>query len=131
MPTGKPRGRPRKNPVSNKNTVSKVKRPAVSRITNTSSLFIDDADMDLDIEHFTPIADKKTIPFRDVMTEMYRDSPVPDMFKGNTPDNEEMQKIINDLENTNQGWFGKRTEKGGKSKKYKNHKLKNKTKKIK
>ena len=123
-PTGKSRGRPKKTPVD------KVKFAPIPRITSSNTLISNDTDIDLDLDHFIPITDKNTIPFKDVMPEMYRDSPAPKIFKGDVPDNEDMQKIVKDLEQKNQGWFGKRKEKGGKTKKNKNYKLKRKTKKI-
>lgn len=123
-PTGKSRGKPKKTPVD------KVKFAPIPRITSSNTLISNDTDIDLDLDHFIPITDKNTIPFKDVMPEMNRDSPAPNIFKGDVPDNEDMQKIVKDLEQKNQGWFGKRKEKGGKTKKNKNYKLKRKTKKI-
>ena len=118
IPTGKPRGRPKKK------TDDKIKMKPISRISSFNTLISDDADINLDIDHFIPITDKNTIPFKDIMPEMYRDSPAPKIFKGDVPDNEDMQKIVKDLEQKNQGWFGKRKEKGGSPKKKKNLSIK-------
>lgn len=87
---------------------------ASSLFSNTSSLINDDEDINFDKIEFIPIKSKKIKNKRDEMAEMFRDSPVPDIFNGPLPD---IKNIKKNLEQKNEGWFRKRPKKGGSPKK--------------
>ena len=85
---------------------------ASSLVSNTSSLINDDEDINIDKIEFIPIRPKKNK--RDEMAEMFRDSPVPDIFKGPIPD---IKNVKENLKKRKEGWFKIRPKKGGSPKK--------------
>lgn len=85
---------------------------ASSLVSSTSSLVNDDEDINLNDIEFIPIKRKKNK--RDEMAEMFRDSPVPDIFKGPIPD---IKNIKENLKKRKEGWFKIRPKKGGSPKK--------------
>ena len=85
---------------------------ASSLVSSTSSLVNDDEDINLNDIEFIPIKRKKNK--RDEMAEMFRDSPVPDIFKGPIPD---IKNVKENLKKRKEGWFKIRPKKGGSPKK--------------
>ena len=65
---------------------------ASSLFSNTSSLINDDEEINFDKIEFIPIKGKRIKNKRDEMAEMFRDSPVPDIFNGPVPDIENIKK---------------------------------------
>lgn len=111
--------------------MSKQNKKKISKISSSNSLINDELNMDLNNLDFNPITDEKEMPFRNKMTTMFRDSPVPNIFN---EDISNIKEIKSKLEEKNEGWFAerKKQKKGGKTKKKNKHnKSSKKTKRIK